>query len=121
MTGVQLELWTSEPERRRQRRDELRRQVFDHYGRACACCGTEDDLTVDHPDGDGAQHRRELFGAQTAGHHFYRWLAKQGFPPGYVVLCALCNRSKATGDRCRLHPTDDRPGQAGPATTTTEG
>jgi hypothetical protein len=104
---VQGELWTDPPERRRQRRAELRRRVFEVYGTRCICCGSGDDLTLDHPDGDGAEHRRELFGTQTGGHHFYRWLDREGWPGGYVTMCHPCNRSKATGDRCRLDHTGD--------------
>ena len=108
--GIQGELWADPPERRRQRRAELRAKVFAHYGRSCACCGATAELTLGHPAGDGAQHRRELFGSQTGGHHFYRWLVREGFPPGYVVLCHPGNRSKGSGDRChRDHDQEDQP------------
>jgi hypothetical protein len=99
---VQGELWTTPPERRRQRRDELRAQVFAAYGEQCACCGAEDDLTLDHIDGSGAEHRRELFGSQTSGHHLYAVLVREGFPTGFQTLCANCNRSKGSGAHCRI-------------------
>lgn len=94
----------------RQHRDErtwLRNQVFDHYGRVCACpgCGATDNLTIDHPNGDGLAHRMEVFGGdgkQGTGKDFYRWLIKQGFPAGYQTLCASCNSSKQKGLACRI-------------------
>ena len=103
---------TDHPEKRlaqgRRHRDRLRDQVFDHYGRACACCGTTEDLTADHVDGNGRAHRIELFGrANAAGKDFWRWLVSQGFPPGFQTLCRPCNRSKGTGLRCKLEQTAD--------------
>jgi hypothetical protein len=93
-----------DPVRDRARRDALREKVFGHYGRACSCCGTTGDLTLDHVNGDGAQHRLELYGDSQApgGPRFYRWLVKQGLPPGYQTLCRRCNLSKAKGESCRL-------------------
>ena len=85
-------------------RDRYRTAIFDHYGWECACCGAADRLTIDHIDGSGAQHRKELFGGrQIAGTRFYSWLIQRGFPPGYQTLCLPCNRSKGTGPRCRMH------------------
>jgi len=77
--------------------------VFDHYGHACACCGTAERLDIDHINGGGSAHRTALFGrANNGGADFYRWLVAQGFPPGYQVLCRPCNASKANGVTCRL-------------------
>lgn len=91
-------------ERVRKWRAALRRQVFGHYGTACACCGTTKNLTIDHVNGQGARHRHELFGTQRAGaDRFYVWLLDQGFPPGYQTLCRTCNLSKSSGERCYLH------------------
>jgi hypothetical protein len=84
------------------RRDKLRKQVFDRYGWTCACCGATENLTIDHPDGNGAEHRKELFGRQQGGHIFYRWLIQQGLPDGYQTLCQPCNDSKKRGTRCLL-------------------
>lgn len=75
-------------------RDKLRRQVFDHYGNRCACCGLDDwrFLTIDHIDGKGNQHRRETFnGRLVAGSDFYRWLRKNSYPEGFQLLCYNCN------------------------------
>jgi hypothetical protein len=94
-----------DPALARARRDALREKVFGHYGRACSCCGATEDLTLDHVNGDGAQHRLELFGSSLApaGTRFYRWLIKQGLPPGYQTLCRRCNLSKARGKFCRIN------------------
>ena len=79
-------------------------RVFDHYGWSCACCGTTENPSIDHVDGNGKRHREELFGQSQgrAGNTFYFWLVKQGFPPGYQTLCRRCNQSKGRGERCIL-------------------
>src|SRR3990172_5963982 len=40
----------------------LRREVLDHYGGACACCGetTLEFLSLDHKNGGGTKHRNEI-------------------------------------------------------------
>ncbi len=84
----------------------LRDQVFDHYGRICACpgCGAAGRLTIDHIDGNGRVHREELFGRsrENGSRRLYRWLVSNGFPPGFQVLCAPCNSSKRHAPACRL-------------------
>ena len=79
--------------------------VFAHYGLECLCCGNDsyDELTIDHLDGDGPEHRKAI-GAQTS-QELYRWLIKNGFPdrPRLISLCRGCNSSKRSGDRCRKH------------------
>jgi hypothetical protein len=88
-------------------RSRVRAQVFAHYGQACACCGRSDQLTIDHVNGDGDTHRRELFGKSRAGGvRFYAWLVRQGFPPGYQTLCHPCNTSKGGGLRCIIRHDD---------------
>jgi excisionase family DNA binding protein len=71
--------------------------VFDHYGWRCACCGSTEQLTIDHLNGDGRLHRAKI------GHgssHLYRWLTANGFPEGFQTMCRPCNLSKRDGDRC---------------------
>jgi hypothetical protein len=73
------------------RRERLRAETFAAYGGAvCACCGEtiERFLTLDHIYGGGNDERRE---AKCDGLTFYNWLKKQGYPPGYQVLCFNCN------------------------------
>ena len=82
-----------------------KQRIFDHYGRACACCGSGERLTIDHIKGDGAEHR-ETMGLGSKGgasDKFYRWLIKNGFPEGFQTLCMPCNVSKAGSERCRMH------------------
>ncbi len=83
----------------------LRARVLAHYGDRCACCGTTERLVLDHVNGDGRQHRLELFGdPNRAGRGFYRYLVRAGFPPEPLlqVLCRPCSSSKSNGPRCRL-------------------
>ena len=60
----------------------LRAQVFDHYGWSCQCCGTSENLSLDHIYGDGAAHRLELFG--DAQH-------------GWIRVLRLGNRQRVPG------------------------
>ena len=89
--------------RRRRYSDALRQEVFGHYGSECACCGATENLTIDHVNGGGGEHRAALFGTgKVAGVRFWLWLIKNGFPPGFQSLCWPCNSSKANRDRCQL-------------------
>ncbi len=85
-------------DRSRRENAHLRTVVLAHYGESCACCGTTERLSIDHVNGDGKQHREELFG----GVAMYRWLVRNAFPEGFQTLCMPCNRSKGTGESCRL-------------------
>lgn len=83
----------------------LRAQVIEAYGGQCACCGESEErfLTIDHVDGGGEKHRREVGGS--AG--LYSWLRKQGFPAqGFQLLCFNCNQVKAIYGQCphQSHP-----------------
>lgn len=74
------------------------------YGGRCDCCGEArmSFLTIDHPLGDGAAHRRAIYGVRPdgpvretrtggGGHRMYRWLRISGYPAGFRVLCFNCN------------------------------
>lgn len=65
---------------------------FSHYGGyVCVCCGETEVafLTLDHIGNDGAPHRKEI------GHaSIYRWLKRNGYPPGFQAMCLNCNRGK---------------------------
>ena len=72
-------------------RVKLKNDVLTAYGGCCECCGESNFgfLSIDHPNGDGAQWRRErnmLGSFQT-----YQWLRKNGYPPGFRILCMNCN------------------------------
>ncbi len=77
-------------------RQELRMLVLSHYGPSeraiCSRCGFTDvrALTLDHLDGNGNQHRRQI------KKWIYLWLKQQSFPAGYQVLCMNCQMIKAT-------------------------
>lgn len=86
-------------------RDRLKRydrrrkaEVFEHYGGCiCACCGEQriEFLTLDHVHGGGNRHRREARIAKLAA-----WLKRNGYPPGFQVLCFNCNQEKGAGTEC---------------------
>lgn len=85
-------------------RKRVRREVFDHYGWACRCCGSLDNPTIDHMAGNGREHRGELFASdRQAGWPFYYWLRRNGFPLGFQTLCSRCNSSKHRTGVCRFH------------------
>lgn len=65
-------------------------EMIDVYGEKCAVCGenTPEFLTIDHVNGGGTKHRRQISG------DFKKWLKSQGWPKnGYRLLCANCNCS----------------------------
>ena len=84
------------------KKEEVRELVFDHYGWQCACCGTTRNLSIDHVDGLGKEHREEL-GFHWGSERTYIWLVQQGFPDGFQAMCRPCNTSKGRGLVCRLH------------------
>lgn len=68
-----------------------RDEVLAHYGGKCVCCGETQRvfLTLDHVDGNGNADRRTRNNPDLAW-----WLKKQGFPPGFQVMCWNCNAAK---------------------------
>ena len=95
---VQCE-WCRTKQRIRQKRtrDELKREVYAHYGNGkCACCGETEwtFLTIDHINNDGTKHRKELRYHSACGHGFYVWLRKNKYPEGFQILCQNCNVGK---------------------------
>lgn len=84
-------------ERQKKRRAEVRRQVLEHYGGCCACCGQDDlrFLTLDHINGGGRKHRQ-----RDGSNQFYTVL-REGYPVGvYQVLCYNCNCARAVYGEC---------------------
>lgn len=69
----------------------LKLEILQAYGNKCLCCNEKniEFLTIDHINGNGSKHRKEV-GSGTA---FYHWLKKNNFPEGYRVLCFNCNCS----------------------------
>lgn len=71
-----------------------RKEVLDHYGNKCNCCGeTEQDfLTIDHINNNGAKHRIEI--KNSGGRQFYAWIIRNNFPKDLQILCWNCNCGK---------------------------
>lgn len=82
----------------RQRNRRRRYLVLSHYSGgepSCACCGEHrpEFLGIDPIDGGGREHRKKLGAGSINGNQLYGHLVKEGFPPGYRVLCHNCNLS----------------------------
>lgn len=65
----------------------------------CACCRETEVkfLGIDHMNGGGSQHRKEM---GKGGIHIYLWLRKNGYPDGFQVLCHNCNLAKGYYGKC---------------------
>jgi hypothetical protein len=79
---------------RRKSRQKERLAVLTHYTNGlikCARCGFDDirALCVDHIDGGGNKHRKEI-----GEGNLYSWIIKNKFPDGFQILCANCNMIK---------------------------
>ena len=70
---------------------ELKKEVFSYYSGGtpcCACCGEShlEFLTIDHMNGDGAVHRKQIH-----CRNINYWLRKNNYPGGFRILCFNCN------------------------------
>lgn len=76
-----------------------RRELLARYGGSCACCGEDrlEFLAIDHINGGGTRHRTEL---AAKGDVFYKWLKREGYPPGFRVLCHNCNLAIGFYGKC---------------------
>ena len=77
------------------RRDEIRDRVYRAYGGyRCSCCGETERmfLSIDHINNDGAKHRRD--NRLNSSEQMYRWIARNGFPDGFQILCMNCQWGK---------------------------
>ncbi len=77
-----------------QRLHPVKIEVLTHYGNGkCACvqCGYSNEmaLSIDHVDGDGANHRRATH-TTAGGGKLYLWLKKHDYPDGFQTLCMNC-------------------------------
>ena len=81
-------------------RRKIKAEALDRYGTTCAVCGIDDIrvLQIDHVENNGNVERAALGGYKQAGHRFYEWLKKQGWPDGYQTLCANHNLIKHFGE-----------------------
>lgn len=84
----------------------VRDAVFAAYGEVCVCCGetAREFLSIDHINGDGAAHRRELAKGRKGGSgsiNLYVFLKKSGFPKdNFRILCMNCNWSRGKYGYC---------------------
>lgn len=82
--------------RKKEWRAKIRKIVIQHYGSKCVCCGESryEFLALDHKNGGGNQHRREV------GFDITRWIYKNDFPPIFQILCHNCNTAKGCYGYC---------------------
>ena len=80
---------------RKQRLDTLLH--YSNEGLRCACCGEEEVafLALDHIEGGGNKHRKEIGVSSIFG-----YLKARGYPKGYQVLCHNCNMAKGFNGIC---------------------
>lgn len=76
----------------------VRKEVIDHYGGQCACCGeTEFNfLTIDHIGNWGGEHRKQGY----SGRNLYYWIRRNKYPDTLRVLCYNCNCSSGFYGSC---------------------
>jgi hypothetical protein len=70
----------------------LRKEVLQHYGGKCVCCGENRlaFLALDHKNGGGTKHRQKL-GLRGSG--MWAWVKREDFPDMFRVLCHNCNQA----------------------------
>jgi len=75
-----------------------RAAVIQKYGGVCTCCGEDrlPFLALDHVDGGGSEHRREV----GHGGPLMTWIISNNYPPVFQVLCHNCNISKGLYGKC---------------------
>jgi hypothetical protein len=66
----------------------------------CACCGENalEFLALDHINGGGAEHRRQIGSRNSVT--MFRWARDNGYPPLFQVLCHNCNLAKGFYGQC---------------------
>ena|SRR5687768_17731351 len=72
----------------------IKLRTLEAYGNVCFCCGESNPkfLSIDHVDGGGNTHRKQL--KTNGGTGLYQWLKKNNYPDGFQVLCFNCNCAK---------------------------
>jgi hypothetical protein len=91
-------------------KNKLKNQVFSHYCGGdvrCKWCGETDlyILSIDHIDGGGGRHRRQIGSGNKGGYNFYRWLKRNNYPDGFQVLCFNCQYRKRMVEMKPKNPT----------------
>jgi hypothetical protein len=83
----------------------IRLLALQYYSNAsipfCNCCGEEEIkfLSIDHIEGGGNKHRREIHGKSKGG-NIGHWLRNNNYPEGFQVLCHNCNMAKGFYGEC---------------------
>lgn len=82
-------------------RQNLRRDIYEHYGNKCACCGESDVrfLSIDHVNNNGAEERRQSRSRFT-GVGICRHIQRNNYPTDYQLLCFNCNFAKGIYGTC---------------------
>ena len=94
-------------ERARQERWQAKREIVSHYTQGTNACANPfgqhekpytdiRTLTIDHINGGGSKHKRELKvkKAPLHGNYLYAWLIENNYPDGFQILCFNCQRIK---------------------------
>lgn len=73
-------------------------QAYSSEVPSCSCCreNTLQFLAIDHVNGGGNKHRKEIKGAA----NIYSWLKRKNYPEGFQVLCHNCNLAKGYYGKC---------------------
>lgn len=84
------------PDLQKEYRKKIRFEVIQKYGGACKCCGEANlaFLTIDHINKNGAQERKELYGANSG--QSFPWflkLRREDIRTDLQVLCYNCNNA----------------------------
>lgn len=90
----------------KERYHKLRAAALQAYGGSvpkCICCGESENgfLAIDHIDGGGNQHRKEI-----KARSIFHWLSKNNYPCGFRILCHNCNMAIAFYGRCPHERTE---------------
>ena len=77
---------------------ELREAIIAGYGGSCSCCGESRYafLDIDHVNGGGGQHRREV----GSGRKYLMGIRNQNYPDSLRVLCSNCNQGRRRAGVC---------------------
>lgn len=87
----------------------LRDEIYGRYGKRCGCCGetTPEFLSIDHKNGDGAAHRRQIFNNTqrvSGGNKYMIAIRDDPDQSRYWVLCFNCNMSRGLRGYCPHQP-----------------
>jgi hypothetical protein len=95
-------------EKKRSEQKNRKLRCFAFYGQVCACCSETNFkfLNIDHVNGDGNKHRKEI-GGTFANSKLYSWLIRNDFPSGFQTLCFNCNRGRWMNNNVCPHKEDN--------------